>query len=257
MRKYRPGEKQTAHRDESSRISIILSGEVAEESSWANSRLSCGDVLFKSRDVVHENRFGASGASILSIVFSGGPDCPFSAARLDGAWIVKPVGTLSGIGIAAVEAAVARDDATLSAAVADLLVGACSRRRGSVPKWLSELYAVLQDVSLAQVEIGAVAKAAGRHPVSVSRAFRQCYGVSITEHAARQGVRRALAALAQGQMDLATLAATSGFYDQSHMTKVFRRLTGRTPGVHRSRIAAAPTSDPALGWGPAIEMRAC
>jgi len=38
---------------------------------------------------------------------------------------------------------------------------------------------------------------------------------------------------------LSEIALAAGFYDQSHMTRVFRRVTGRTPGAHRTLLAAA------------------
>lgn len=62
--------------------------------------------------------------------------------------------------------------------------------------------------------------------------------MTITEHAARQTVRRAIVALARGDRDLAAVAAGAGFYDQSHMNRVFLRLTRRTPGAHRALLAS-------------------
>jgi AraC-like DNA-binding protein len=45
--------------------------------------------------------------------------------------------------------------------------------------------------------------------------------------------------MAASQQPLSDVALAAGFYDQSHMTRVFRRMTGRTPGAHRAMFAAA------------------
>jgi AraC-like DNA-binding protein len=52
-------------------------------------------------------------------------------------------------------------------------------------------------------------------------------------------VRRAIGPLARPEIPLREVALEAGFYDQSHMTRVFRRITGRTPGAHRALMAAA------------------
>jgi AraC family transcriptional regulator len=52
-------------------------------------------------------------------------------------------------------------------------------------------------------------------------------------------VRRAFAQLCQIDRPLSEVALGAGFYDQSHMTRVFRRVTGRTPGACRALLAGA------------------
>jgi methylphosphotriester-DNA--protein-cysteine methyltransferase len=96
----------------------------------------------------------------------------------------------------------------------------------------------LEEFSLSRIDVAARAKKAGAHPAHASRLFRRCYGASITEHAQAQSVRRAIASLASGAT-LSDTALAAGFYDQSHMNRVFQRVTGRTPGAHRAMLAAA------------------
>jgi AraC family transcriptional regulator len=76
------------------------------------------------------------------------------------------------------------------------------------------------------------------HVSHLSRLFRRCYGASVTEYAQAHSVRRALASLAQPQLALSDVALAAGFYDQSHLNRVFRRITGRTPGACRAMLAA-------------------
>jgi AraC family transcriptional regulator len=46
-------------------------------------------------------------------------------------------------------------------------------------------------------------------------------------------VRRAIGPLAENMAPLSEVAVAAGFYDQSHMNRVFRRMVGRTPGEYR------------------------
>lgn len=236
-RTYASREVHQRHRDQQSRISIILRGHIAEDADWGVAQLGPGDVLFKSREVGHENRFGGGGASIFSVLFAGGHDCPFRTARLEGAWRVRKDAAVLRASCILLESAAARDAPSFGAALGDMIdSGAPSGARRTPPAWLSQIYAELETVSLSQVDVAEKARRAGYHPVTASREFRRSFGLSITEHAAIQCVRRALALLPDEGLDLAEIATGVGFYDQSHMNRTFQRVLGRAPGAYRRTV---------------------
>jgi len=235
LRHYARGEHQARHRDSFSRITLTLWGGFREETSRDSANVGAGDVLFKSHRVPHEDRFNASGARLASLVFL---DKSFDLAGRD-LWRVRRDQTMLRHSFAALEAAIAQDANGVSSAAADLLAHAEEpRRQLAPPAWLERLKQMLEEHSLATVHVAEEARSAGVHPVHASRLFRSCYGSTITEHAQTQSIRRSLAHLA-GDTPLSEVALAAGFYDQSHMTRVFRRLTGRTPGAHRALLAAA------------------
>ncbi|MGC2742771.1 MAG: helix-turn-helix domain-containing protein, partial [Candidatus Angelobacter sp.] len=94
-----------------------------------------------------------------------------------------------------------------------------------------------ENLTLAQV-----ARAAGLHPVYLGQIFRQEFGETLGEYLNRIRVRAAAGMLANSDLPLSAVAADSGFYDQSHFTKVFRHLTGATPGRFRGEYAQQKTS---------------
>ncbi len=51
-------------------------------------------------------------------------------------------------------------------------------------------------------------------------------------------VQHAQGLLADGDFSLADVAGLSGFADQSHFTRIFRRTTGRSPGAWRREVRA-------------------
>jgi AraC-like DNA-binding protein len=74
-------------------------------------------------------------------------------------------------------------------------------------------------------------------PHHLSRVFRAVTGRTISGHRMRLRARNALERLAGGEGDLARLAADTGFADQSHLCRVVRRETGRTPSALQQILA--------------------
>ena len=82
-----------------------------------------------------------------------------------------------------------------------------------------------------------LARALAVSPHHLSRVYRGVTGQTISRHRMRLRVRNALERLAGGETDLARVAADTGFADQSHLCRVIRRETGRTPAALRHALA--------------------
>ncbi|HEX8619895.1 MAG TPA: AraC family transcriptional regulator [Thermoanaerobaculia bacterium] len=83
------------------------------------------------------------------------------------------------------------------------------------------------------VSLADLAQATGRHPAYIATAFRQSYGETVGDCLRRLRVEHAAQALAHSDLPLAEIALASGFGDQSHLTRVFKRATGLTPAAYR------------------------
>jgi AraC-like DNA-binding protein len=80
----------------------------------------------------------------------------------------------------------------------------------------------------------------------LSRIFRAAAGHTLSRHRMRLRVRAALERMAGGERSLARLAADLGFADQSHLCRVIRSETSRTPSALRRALAPmAPHDDTA------------
>jgi AraC family transcriptional regulator len=128
----------------------------------------------------------------------------------------------------------------IEAAALDLLA-ACvdvpSRPEVSRPRWLARVEERLRE-ECAAPSLAALASDAGVHPVHVARVFRRHHGESIGDHVRRLKVLRAFAQLPDRRRGLAEIAQDAGFTDQSHLTRVFRRVAGRPPGAVRRLLRA-------------------
>jgi AraC-like DNA-binding protein len=74
-------------------------------------------------------------------------------------------------------------------------------------------------------------------PHHLSRVFRSITGHTLARHRMRLRARLALERLADGERDLARLAAETGFADQSHLCRVIRSETDCTPGALRHALS--------------------
>lgn len=237
--RYRAGEGHPRHTDPHSRISLVLRGGYREDGRRGSVRMSPGDVLLKSRRAVHEDQFCAEVSVLLALEFLD--EDPIEASPQPDLWRKRSDGSALAHAASVLEAALAGDAAAAGAAGADLVSASSSADDTGVrsaPPWLSRLRDELEQCGLASVNVAQRAREAGAHPAHASRLFRQCFGASITDHAQLHCVRRAFAPLADARAPLKEVALAAGFYDQSHMNRVFKRVTGRTPGAHRALLAA-------------------
>ena len=222
---YAPGEECRPHRHDRAQISLLLAGGYVEESEEGCARadgpcLSCKPTRFE-----HQNRFGEAGALILSLNL----DATSSSDRY---FVARGPEGLSGRAF--------RRMAADGTAIKDL---AGTRPIGLPPAavspspWLTEARdRLLGDPGLT---VGALARALGMHPVCFARLFRQAFSQSPT--AARQNRRaaRAIHGLVRTGTPLAEIAASEGFADQAHMSRVIGKATGWSPGRLRRLFAAS------------------
>ncbi len=239
-RVYRAGLVQAPHRDRTSRISAVLSGGFSEETKYGSLRCGRGDLLLKSRSIVHENAFVDRSTRILSIEFvSGGSDGVRSIFQRAAWRVLRQKPGLRAL-VHLLEAVSAGDVSSAEAFVLEMVLtfGEETPQR-SPPPWLCRIADELESVGLSQVRVAERARAAGVHPVHASRLFRECFGRSVTEHARYHAVRRALAGMEREGARLCDVSSDAGFFDQSHMTRAFRQMTDRPPAACRTLFDAA------------------
>ncbi|MEU4887781.1 AraC family transcriptional regulator [Streptomyces xinghaiensis] len=111
------------------------------------------------------------------------------------------------------------------------------------------------------VSLGEAAKLLHAHPTHLVRAFTAAFGIAPHQYLTARRVERARRLLLDGRPP-AEAATASGFYDQPHLTRHFKRILGTTPGRYAPRTAgpkrrrgprpAAPGGDD-TGNGPPDE----
>jgi AraC family transcriptional regulator len=242
---FPPSSTLPLHLHERTIFAVILAGSF--DGVFPGKRLPCepGTVLTEPAGEKHGNRFGQHGARVL--VLEADP------ARTD---LFQPCGRLlerishfrhPGIARFASDLAyeLRHPDSISHLAVEglglEMLAEAArttSPRSPSPPRWLRRAEELLHDRFLDATSVDEIAKEVGVHPVHLARVFRRYHGTSLGSFVRRLRLDWAAARLSLTDEPLAAIAWMSGFADQSHFTRAFKKHTGETPGNYRRAHSA-------------------
>ena len=89
--------------------------------------------------------------------------------------------------------------------------------------------AYLEEHEKENVTLEALARFAGLSAFHLCRVFRGAVGMTPHAYQTQARVRRAKSLLSAG-LPITQVAAETGFYDQAHLTRHFKRIVGLTPG---------------------------
>ena len=106
-------------------------------------------------------------------------------------------------------------------------------QRRDPPAWLAACVDLLRVEYARPLTIAAVAARLNVHPTHLSRVFRKRFGLTMGEYLNLVRVRSACERLQLGNSALVVVALETGFSDQSHLCRVFKKLVGCTPGRFR------------------------
>lgn len=103
------------------------------------------------------------------------------------------------------------------------------------PRWIARTEELVQASLSARVDLQALARAVGVNPSHLCRTFRRFRRRTIGEYVLGLRIQHACRSLTETRDSLSAIAQQSGFTDQSHLTRIFKRMTGVTPGSYRRR----------------------
>ncbi|MFM5560727.1 AraC family transcriptional regulator [Aeromonas rivipollensis] len=104
------------------------------------------------------------------------------------------------------------------------------------PQHLQRAAELMQEDSASPLSLLQLSAVAGLTPSHFVRAFSQHYGMTPHAYLLDRRIRHARTLLKQGQ-PLAEVALASGFADQAHFQRQFKRRVAATPGQYRTQLA--------------------
>jgi transcriptional regulator GlxA family with amidase domain len=108
------------------------------------------------------------------------------------------------------------------------------QRRGGLPPVVAQRICEYMESHLEQkVGLDTLASMAGLSTHHFARAFHQSVGVPPHSYLLTRRLERAERLLRETRLPLAEIAAATGFADQSHLSRHFRRRTGMPPSLAR------------------------
>lgn len=83
------------------------------------------------------------------------------------------------------------------------------------------------------LSLGLLGERFGLHITSISRLFKEEFGVKFVDYVNQVRVQEAIKRIEQDQMTVAEIAEAVGFVHPQTFTRIFKKITGHTPGTYR------------------------
>ena len=246
---YRAGLKLARHSHERACFVLVLQGFFSESYERRTRTGAPSMLIFRPQGEPHADSFDRGAARCLNIELA---DEWLERARLHSAVVLKESGDYQGMNLRVLAPRLFSEfretDEASGLAVEGLMLeiisaaerGARGRVVGDgVPVWLARAREFIHAHYRDGLTITFIADAVGVHPVHLAREFRKHFHDSPADYVTRLRVAAACRELSRPDPSLAHIAAATGFYDQSHFSKTFKRLTGTTPAKYRDALRRA------------------
>ena len=231
--------KLPAHSHEFAHFCLVLAGNYDERIGSRDYSRTPTALVYYPPDVSHAESHRSSGRHFLvEIDFNG-----LERVRDCGADLDEPTFLHSSFPIAVAArmyneftqrdsfSALALESMTTELLIASSRKSSASDRKP--PKWLARAKEYLDDNYLDPPSLTELAHAADVHPTHLARTFRKFEKCTAGEYVRRVRLEEARRRIASTDMPLSEIAVETGFADQSHLSRVFKRETNFTPAEFR------------------------
>jgi AraC family transcriptional regulator len=229
------------HEHELAYFTVVLNGDYLEGDHGRLEELSPFTATFNPSGIAHSTVIGPAGASFFTVELRDQHLRQLDVRLPSGTQVDRGAGSILWPGLRLYSAfrSQTADALLLESHVLEML-SAISRpaRERTAPRWLSRVKDRLHEEFRENLRMRDLAGDAGVHPVHLARVFRSVEKQTPGDYLQRLRIRAACNMLLQWDWPLAAIASDCGFADQSHFTRVFRKLAGTTPAQFRRALQA-------------------
>ena len=239
---YPPAATMPRHTHEAAHVSVVLQGNFTEISGRRERFSEASTLIIHPPDEDHSVTFHGTGARVFSFHVK-----PQLHERIrDFTKILDAPATFRGGHPTWLAVELYRESKTpdevaplmLEALVLEIVAAASRRaeslREQSIPHWLGQAREYLHAHFAENISFAMLAETVGVHPVYLAREFRRTFGRTMGEYVRKLRIETACRKISESDSPFDEIALAVGFYDQSHFSNVFKRLTGTTPAQYRA-----------------------
>jgi AraC family transcriptional regulator len=230
------------HDHESANVNLVLSGRFSETVERHAYECRENTALLKPGGSQHSDRYGRTSAHCLVVEFTDA----FATGYPEAAPLLEEH-TQCGTPAIAVVAQQLYSQLSVSDVSTTLIVDGLSlqllglmRRaktsdegRARPPAWALRTRDLIEADHSAALRLTTLSELAGVPATHLNRTFKRYFGATVGAYSRDTRLRAALRLLSEGTESLASVAAATGFWDQSHFTAAFKRRFGVTPAAFR------------------------
>jgi AraC family transcriptional regulator len=239
--RYAPGLALPAHAHDHAFFCLVLDGSYTEKVNGRTRTCTHSSLLYHPPHEVHSDTFHGAGGRCLSIELD---NQWLQRARQQSAIFNSPTEfqdkQLASLTVRLCRELKIMDGASplaIEGLMLEVLAEVARQRietRRTTPRWMKAVRELLHDRFTERLSLAVIAQSVGVHPMHLARAFRRHYDCSVGEYIRKLRIEFARMELIRTRSPLSAIALASGFFDQSHFTRVFRHFTGSTPATYRA-----------------------
>jgi len=240
---YQHGQLVEKHSHNQSGFVIVLKGGFTETHEKGTRLCKSADVIFRPAGHLHANLFETAEARCLNLQFGSAWLSKLQAIN-DSNVSADPDyfsgGLLFAIGLKLysefrmpdLDSRIIMEGLTLE------MLGIAHRLRPGKwemhePFWLKRVRDRIHSTFQERLSVQELAIEAGVHPVYLNRIFRKLYGQSIGEYLRTLRMEFCQQQLSATDLPIAEISTAAGFYDQSHLSRTFKRAYRMSPLAYR------------------------
>jgi len=111
------------------------------------------------------------------------------------------------------------------------------KKSKKTPEWAKEIRDLIQDQIDTNLTLKELSKDLNIHPAYLSREFSKHFdNLSFGDYLRKQRIEKAIEYLNNSNYSLTKIAYLTGFSDQSHFTRIFKKQTGKSPSVFKKEF---------------------
>jgi AraC-like DNA-binding protein len=111
------------------------------------------------------------------------------------------------------------------------------KAKKKTPGWAKEIKEMIQDHIDTSISLKEISKDLDINPAYLSREFSKHFdNLSFGEYIRKQRIEKAKEYLEKTNYSLTKIAYLTGFSDQSHFTRIFKKDTGQNPSVYKKKL---------------------
>lgn len=239
---YAAGLKLPTHSHERACFVIALRGSFSEKYTKRSRQVKPSTLIFRPAGEEHSEHFDSGEARCLNIeiehdwlqrasvessLVNGSSDYRSSLLTSLSSKLYKELQELDGASALSIEGLTFE-------IIAEASRRSTEQSKYQIPGWLERAREFIHSHFTESLTLTQIAEVAGVHPIHLAREFRKHFHSSTGEYVTQLRIELACRELAELDTPLAHVASATGFYDQSHFSKTFKRFTGMTPTRYRT-----------------------